>query len=97
MRTPLPNNPDTYWGIAYSWLNDWEQSAPDDQQLALSSLESVTGFQEVAGWSNSQYEGFLSWAADNVVVRIDRQTGEPLILRTESSRDLIERIYSELI
>lgn len=96
-RTHIPSNPDYYWGIAYCWLNYWEHSAPQDQQLALSTLETITGFRDIAGWTIAQYDEFLAWAADHSIARVDRQTGEPLIMRIASSQDLVGRIYSELI
>ena len=96
-RVPLPSNSENFWGIAFCWLSHWEASAPEDQQLALSRLEAATGFQEISGWTALQYDAFLSLAEDRSVARVDRQTGEPLVLRTASSRDLLSRIYSELV
>lgn len=96
-RGCIPANPDYYWGLASCWLSYWEHVAPDEQQLALSKLEAMTGFLEITGWTRSQYDGFLSWAVDHRIAKVDRQTGEPLILRTTSSPDLAARIYSELI
>ena len=96
-RGSLPALEDYYWGYAYCWLSYWEQTASAAQQLSLSELEAACGFVEVSGWNEAGFEDFLSWATEQGIVRIDRQTGTTLVMKTKCSADLVDRIYAEML
>lgn len=96
-RGSLPALEDFYWGYAYCWLSYWEQTASAAQQLSLSELEAACGFVEVSGWNEAGFEDFLSWATEHGIVRVDRQTGTPLVMKTKCSADLVDRIYAEML
>jgi hypothetical protein len=96
-RNHLPTNPDYYWGYIYCWLFSWENVALTDQQIVFSGLEAKSGFFEITGWNQIQIDNYLSWAENHQIVKVDRATGEVLLLRTVLSSVLISKIYSELI
>ena len=96
-RGSLPPQAEHFWGYAYCWLRSWEQEAPNDQQLPSSQLEALTAFEELTGWTRQQLEGFLSWAVDQQILRIDRQTGVPLLMKTASSAEVATKIYCNML
>lgn len=96
-RGSLPALEDYYWGYAYCWLSYWEQTASAAQQLSLHELEAACGFVEVSGWNEAGFEDFLAWATEQGIVRVDRQTGTPLVMKTKCSADLVDRIYAEML
>jgi hypothetical protein len=97
VRGQLRFVPEYYWGYLYCWLRHWDSAGGSDAQLPLSRFESLTGFREVSGWTESQYDVFLSWAADHQALKIDRQTGEALLLRTMTSAEVAAKIFTELL
>jgi hypothetical protein len=96
-RGSLPPLPEHFWGYSYCWLHAWEQVAPNDQQLPASQLETLTAFEELTGWTRQQMETFLSWAIDQQILRVDRQTGVPLLMKTASSAQIAAQIYSDML
>ena len=96
-RGSLPLLTEHFWGYAYCWLHSWEQEAPNDQQLPSSQLEALTAFEELTGWTPQQLEVFLSWAVDQQILKIDRQTGAPLLMKTASSAEIASKIYCDLL
>lgn len=93
----LPSLDDYYWGYAYCWLVYWEQTARGLQQLPLTELEAVSGFVEVTGWSQRRFDDFLAWADEQRIVRIDRQTGIPLVMKTKHSGELVAQIFAGMV
>lgn len=96
-RKPLKQNPEYFWGYAYCWLKYWETSLGESQQVPLAHYEMACNFQEIAGWTSSQYASYLSWMTDHRLIKIDRQTGDPLILKTGTSGGIANNIFSELV
>ena len=96
-RKPLRHSLEYFWGYAYCWLQYWEAGLGDVQQVPLARYEMTCNFQEVSGWTSSQYMGYLSWMADHRLIKVDRQTGDPLILKTAKSGDIANKIFSELV
>lgn len=96
-RGTLPSLTEHFWGYAYCWLHSWEQEAPNDQQLPSSQLEALTAFEELTGWTGQQLEEFLFWAIDQQILKIDRQTGIPLLMKTASSTEIASQIYCDLL
>lgn len=96
-RGSLPPLTEHFWGYAYCWLHSWEQEAPNDQQLPSSQLEALTAFEELTGWTRQQLEEFLSWAVDQQILKIDRQTGVPLLMKTASSAEVASKIYCDML
>ncbi len=92
-RGSLPPLAEYFWGYAYCWLRSWEQVAPNEQQLSSTQVEALTTFEELTGWPSQKMEEFVSWAIDQQVLRVDRQTGVPLYMKTASSADIASKIY----
>lgn len=96
-RGCLPYLEEYFWGYAYCWMHSWEQVAPNDQQIPLAQLEVQTAFSDLAAWKHQQFDEFLSWAVDQRILRVDRQTGSPLLMKTASSTELVSKIYSDIL
>ena len=96
-RGCLPYLEEHFWSYAYCWMHSWEQVAPNDQQIPLAQLEVQTSFADLTAWTNQQFDGFLSWAVDQRILRVDRQTGSPLLMKTASSAELVSKIYSDIL
>jgi hypothetical protein len=96
-RKPLKQVTEYFWGYAYCWLHYWESGLGAIQQVPISHYEMACNFQEVAGWMSPQYTNYLSWMADHHLIKIDRQTGEPLILKIANSGDIANKIFTELV
>ena len=96
-RGSLPMREENYWCYAYVWLQSWERSAGGIQQLPLSELEERCGFVEISGWSDRGFDDFLAWASAQRIIRVDRQTGAPLVMKTKCSDELIEQLYSDML
>lgn len=96
-RGYLPYLEEHFWGYAYCWMHSWEQVAPNDQQIPSAQLEVQTAFADLTAWTNQQFDGFLSWAVDQRILRVDRQTGSPLLMKTVSSAELVSKIYSDIL
>ena len=96
-RKPLKERSEYFWGYAYCWLRYWESGFNETQQVPLARFELVCNFQEISGWTPSQYASYLSWMADHRLIKVDRQTGDPLILKTAKSCDIANKIFSELV
>ncbi len=93
----LPYLEENFWGYAYCWMHSWEQVAPNDQQLPSTQLEVLTAFLDLTAWTIEQFDGFLSWVVDQRILRVDRQTGSPLFMKTASSAELVSKIYSDIL
>lgn len=96
-RGSLPPLKEHFWGYAYCWLRSWEQGAPTDQQLPAPQVETLTSFVELAGWTRQQLEEFVAWAIDHQILRVDRQTGVPLLMKTASSDDIALQIFRDML
>ena len=96
-RGCLPYLEEHFWGYAYCWMHSWEQVAPNDQQLPSSQLEAQTAFSDLTAWTHQQLDGFLLWAVDQRILRVDRQTGSPLLMKTASSAEIVSKIYSDIL
>lgn len=96
-RKSLKQISEYYWGYAYCWLHYWESGLGVAQQVTLARYEMVCNFQEIAGWMPPQYTNYLSWMVDHRLIKIDRQTGEPLVLKIVSSGDIADKMFSELV
>ena len=96
-RGYLPYLEEHFWGYAYCWMHSWEQVAPNDQQIPSAQLEVQTAFADLTAWTHQKFDGFLSWAVDQRILRVDRQTGSPLLMKTVSSAELVSKIYSDIL
>lgn len=75
----------------------WDDFFPNEKQLSLNELFQRTRMLSVMFWVNQDIKPWLDWMTDQGMLQLDRQTGEPLALRTINTADVIDSIYSELL
>ncbi len=71
-------------------------SSPQIQQLTLEELEGHTRFFSIMGWKEKEIHQFLDWLSDRGIVKINRQTGSPVLLRIARTQVVLETIYNDL-
>lgn len=78
----------------------WDEHFPEQQQIHLSELFDHTRLLALFNWTKADVKHWLDWIADHQIIQLDRQTGEALALRlqtTQSSQQAIKGIYSLLL
>lgn len=96
-RKKAPLDPIFYYLYAYWMINLWNQIFPNDQQITISAFESKSKCFSTLGWVELEVSDFLDWLSDAGVLKIDRQTGEALLLRMMAIETIENHIYDNLI
>lgn len=75
----------------------WDERHGDDRQLAFAELARDTHLTALLGWNETQVRRWLDWMADTGLVKIDRQTGDAVLLRLQETRAVVNELYRELV
>ena len=75
----------------------WDQIFPTQQQVQLNELIEKGRLFRLLNWSKEEASAWQNWMSDHRVLQFDKQTGETLALRLQSTEQAIEEIYSLLI
>lgn len=78
----------------------WDEHYPTRQQVQLSELFDTSRLLTLFSWSQSDASHWLDWLSDHRVIQLDKQTGDALVTRlqtTQTSHQAIQEIYSELL
>ncbi|MEZ8965068.1 hypothetical protein BCS96_09185 [Vibrio breoganii] len=75
----------------------WDEFFPKEKQISISELFKRTRILSALFWNEKDSWIWLDWMTDNGLLNMDRQTGEPVVLRTSNTLDVVENIYSELL
>ena len=94
---PAPNERSYYPLYSAYLLLLWDQFFPNQQQIQLSELIERGRVYTILNWSKEEASKWQNWMSDHRVLQFDRQTGETLALRLQSTEEAIEEIYSLLI
>ena len=94
---PAPNERSYYPLYSAYLLLLWDQLFPTQQQVQLSELFEKGRLFTLLNWSKEDACKWQDWMSDHKVLQFDRQTGETLALRLQSTEQAIEEIYSLLI
>ncbi|MTW19875.1 hypothetical protein GJ668_02070 [Allochromatium palmeri] len=81
---------------AYLYLL-WDERYGEDRQLAFAEFARDTHLTALLGWNETQVRRWLDWMADTGLVKIDRYTGNAVLLRLQETRAVVNALYSELI
>ncbi|KKO48133.1 hypothetical protein VT06_13370 [Arsukibacterium sp. MJ3] len=81
---------------AYMFLL-WDEFFAGQKQSSLNEFFSRTRMLTVMHWTDKEMRHWLNWMSDSEMIQLDSQTGESIALRTASTADVINLIYSELI
>ena len=97
VRNNAPMNPEFYYSYAFFLLSVWEELFPNDQQISITDFEKRTKVFATLGYRETEVHIFLDWLSDNGFMKIDRQTGEALLLRSTDANDVITGLYDNLV
>nr|WP_306674468.1 DUF4007 family protein [Endozoicomonas sp. ISHI1] len=75
----------------------WDQFFPTQQQIQLGELFEKGKVFTLLNWSTDDGSAWLNWMSDHRIMQFDRQTGETLALRLQSTDEAVKDIYSLLI
>lgn len=96
-RSSAPSTKDFLPAHAAWLLSICEQHFPDQQQIPVTDLERLAGWQSITGWSDRVVQDVLAGVQALHAISVDRQM-QPWILRpTGKSADWWPRIYETLI
>lgn len=96
-RSPAPSTKDC--GPAYAaWLlSICERHFPDQQQIPVTDLERLAGWQSISGWSDRETQEILARVQALHAISVDRQMQPWIVRPTAKSADWWPRIYEALI
>lgn len=84
-------------GYGYIFFSLWDVFNQVEQQICLEDFERESRFFATAGWGWQQINRFIDHLADERFLKVDRQTGNALLLRMCSTDSLLKNIYTNLL
>lgn len=75
----------------------WDELFYSDNQISLDCFSQQSRCFLIMGWDESMIARWLDWMTDNGIIQVDRYTGTPMLLRLQSTEQVLAAIYSELI
>ncbi|WP_156100394.1 hypothetical protein [Thioalkalivibrio sp. ALJ1] len=93
----VPLHPALYDTVGALLFLHWDASMPDDTQIALNELEACSGLITAAGWNLEEQSCFLSAMENGGLLRVDRQTGAPILTRLVSTDEALRLMYGRLV
>lgn len=84
-------------GYGYLFFSLWDMIFHGVQQVCLEDFERETRFFAGAGWDLPQINRFVDHLADERLLKVDRQTGNALLLRTCGTEHLLKNLYINLL
>lgn len=96
-RLPAPCDATHFPGFRYLFFSLWDTIFHGVQQVCLEDFEREARFFAAAGWDLPQINRFVDYLADERLLKIDRQTGNALLLRTCSTERLLKDLYINLL
>lgn len=81
---------------AYLYLL-WDELFADRTQLAFDEFAEHIRFLALTGWGESQIAAWLDWMVNHGRVQLDRHTGSPVLLRLQTTEQVLAKLYDGLI
>jgi len=81
---------------AYFYLL-WDDMYADREQLAFDEFSVQTRWQALFTWEESKSAMLLDWMADRGLIQLDRHTGAAVILRLQSTEQVVVKLYDGLV
>lgn len=82
---------------AYALLNSWEKLFLEKKEITLTEISDILCIGKVFGLNDEELDSVLSTLADNGIISINRQLFPITIIRTSSSAEMLNNIYSTLM
>lgn len=96
-RNPAPISQEFVRGYAAWLLSLLETHFPDQREVAANDLQSVTRWDDVAGWSSGQCDHLLSLIQEHGFIDVNRQLRPWVITRLCPSAQVWPTIYQDLV
>lgn len=96
-RNSAPCESTHFPGYGYIFFSLWDAIRHEEQQICIEDFERESRFFSTLGWDWQQINRFVDHLADERFLRVDRQTGNALLLRMCSTDALIKDIYNNLL
>ncbi len=81
---------------AYLYLV-WDELFYSDKQISLDCFSEQSRCFLIMGWDDAMTARWLDWMTDKGIIQLDRYTGTAMVLRLQSTEQVLAAIYSELI
>ncbi|MBE0471155.1 MAG: hypothetical protein IBX55_16795 [Methyloprofundus sp.] len=75
----------------------WDELFNSDNQIALDFFSQQTRCFAIMGWDEAMINRWLDWMMDKGIVQVDRYTGTPVLLRLQTTDQVVGSSYNELI
>lgn len=93
----VPTQPALIDTVAALLLLTWDETAPNDSQVALSALETTSCLLSATGWGLEDQSQLLTEMESRGLLHVDRQTGNPIITRLTSTDHVLRTMYDRLV
>ena len=75
----------------------WDENYADTRQVIFEDFARDMRLLALLGWNASDVQRWLDWLADSGLVKIDRYTGDAVLLRLRETDEVVNALYSELV
>lgn len=93
VRLPSPIDKTVFPCYAAYFYLLWDEMYPDQMQISLSEFLLQSRFMSIMHWDERDLEKFLEWLVTERHIQLDRQTGEALVLRLNTTESIVDTIY----
>jgi hypothetical protein len=96
-RKQMPNQPALTDVFATLLMICWDNLLAEEIQVSLRDLEAETGLVTATGWNDEDISALITGMEAAGNLRVDRQTGHPILTRTARTEEVLERMYERLV
>lgn len=93
----VPTQPAMIDTVAALLVLIWDETAPNDSQVALTALEATSGLLAATGWGLEDQSQLLTEMGNRGLLHVDRQTGNPILTRLVSTDHVLRMMYERLV
>lgn len=93
----VPLQPATQDAAAAALFLAWDDLSSQDIQMAFGTLESASGLMTASGWTQEEQSSFLESLEIGGRIRVDRQTGAPILTRVASTQAVLGALYDRVL
>lgn len=92
----VPTQPAMYDTVGALFFMIWDTELPENKQIALKELEGASGLMAATGWNPQEQAQFLTEMEMLGWVKVDRQTGDPILTRLIPTNKILKVMYDRL-
>lgn len=92
----VPVQPAMYDMVAALLFMAWDTEFPTNKQVALKELEGASCLMAATGWNSHEQAQFLAEMEQVGWVKVDRQTGDPILTRLINTHGILDVMYDRL-